>query len=148
MTSNACIEQAPLEVRKLYETAQTVRANSYSPYSSCRVGAALRTVDGAIYVGCNVENASYGATICAERAAILAAVGAQGKLKIAEMLVLSDASPPWPPCGECLQVIAEFAAANTLVHCANEAGEWRSTTFERLLPQAFGIENLGQANNS
>jgi cytidine deaminase len=126
----------------LLEVARAARANAHAPYSGFRVGAAIRLSDGVIFGGCNVENASYGATICAERGAICAAVEAQGAIEISEIVVISDGSPPWPPCGICRQVIAEFAASNCRIFCANERGEMFEQTFEALFPKAFSAVDL------
>jgi cytidine deaminase len=129
-------------VAELIHAAKVARDHSYSPYSGCKVGAAFRTTDGKIHTGCNVENSSYGATCCAERVAIQAGVAAQGRLEIAEMAIVTDASPPWPPCGVCRQVIAEFAAPSLLIHASNLHGEVKTTPFTELLPQAFGPGHL------
>jgi cytidine deaminase len=123
------------EQKKLFEAASRARENSHSPYSGLKVGAALRTSDGRIYSGCNVENSSYGGTICAERTAITKAISEQGKIQIAEILVVTDASPPWPPCGICRQVIAEFGAP--VVHSTNLRGEILSESFDAIFPRAF-----------
>ncbi|MEK6580085.1 MAG: cytidine deaminase, partial [Bdellovibrionota bacterium] len=101
--------------RELLDTAKAVRKNAYSPYSKVKVGAALRTRDGKIFSGCNVENSSYGATVCAERVAIQKAVSELGgKIEIQELVVVTDATPPWTPCGICRQVIAEFGSNSTI----------------------------------
>jgi cytidine deaminase len=121
--------------KKLFDLAARARENSHSPYSKHKVGAALRTSDGKIYTGCNVENSSYGGTICAERTAISKAVSEQGKIQIAEILVVTDSSPPWPPCGICRQVIAEFG--EPVIHSANLKGEVQSESFAALFPRAF-----------
>lgn len=131
----------PAELKDLYEAAKKVRENSYSPYSGYKVGAALRTSDGKIYTGCNVENASYGGTVCAERGAIQTAVGAQGNVKIKEVLVVTDSTPPWPPCALCRQVISEFGA-DSVIHATNLAGEIKTSTFRELLPDAFTPDHL------
>lgn len=130
------ISSASQDIQELYENALRARKNSYSPYSSCKVGAAIKTSDGKIYVGCNVENASYGGTICAERSAIVKAVSDQGLIKIKELMVVTDATPPWPPCGLCRQVIAEFAS-ETVVYLANLKDELSTMTFQDIFPQAF-----------
>jgi len=129
----------------LYEAARKAREFSYSPYSHVKVGAAVRTVDGRIFTGCNVENSSYGGTVCAERVAISKAVSELGKIEIAEVMVVTDASPPWPPCGLCRQVIAEFARPGTRnvdVHAANLQGETRTLLFSELFPDAFTPAHL------
>lgn len=124
-------------MKKLFKAAEKTRKNAYSPYSKFKVGAALRTRKGEVFVGCNVENSSYGATICAERVAILTAVAALGRFEIDEMVVVTDAQPPWPPCGMCRQVIAEFATPSTKIHAMNLEGAVHSQKFVELFPQAF-----------
>jgi len=131
-------------ISKLFETAKKARLNSYSPYSKCKVGAAIRTQSGKIYSGCNVENSSYGGAICAERGAIQTAVAAEGKIQIRELLVVTDASPPWPPCGMCRQIISEFAAPGLTIHMTNVKGQLVSIAFDALMPQAFTPEHLSQ----
>ncbi len=122
---------------QLIEAARAAHRNAYGRYSGFAVGAAIRLSDGAIAAGCNVENASYGATICAERNAICAAVSAGGARQIEEVVVISDGAEPWPPCGMCRQFIAEFAAPDCLVHCLGTTDEVRSWRFDELLPAAF-----------
>ncbi|MCM2278769.1 MAG: cytidine deaminase [Oligoflexia bacterium] len=134
----------PAALKDLWKAAATARAHSHSPYSGAKVGAAIRTSDGRIFAGCNVENSSYGGTVCAERGAIQTAVAAQGKIRIAEILVLTDASPAWPPCGLCRQVIAEFAGPGALIHACNPQGEYWSTSLAKLLPNAFTPAHLGR----
>jgi cytidine deaminase len=129
------------EIQALYQAAVNARRNAYAPYSGCLVGAAIRTAAGGLYVGCNVENASYGATICAERVAIGAAVSAEAKPQIVAVMVVTDAEVPWPPCGMCRQVIVEFGS-NCMIYCANLQGEIKSTPFAELYPQAFAPEHL------
>lgn len=120
----------------LLEVAQTARQNAYAPYSGCSIGAAIRLGNGAIFGGCNVENASYGATLCAERNAIFAAVAQFGAIEVTEILVLSDGETPWPPCGLCRQVSAEFGPKSR-IYCVNLAGETQIFTLQELLPHAF-----------
>lgn len=134
-------KQLPKSLEVLYERAKAVRLRSYSPYSECKVGAAIRLESGEIFDGCNVENSSYGGAICAERTAILKAVSEKGKIRIRELLVVTDATPPWPPCGFCRQTIAEFGK-NPPVHFANLEGEVISSTLNELLPNAFRPEHL------
>ena len=130
---------------KLFDLAKEVRLRAYSPYSQVKVGAALLLKNGQIFTGCNVENSSYGGTVCAERTAILKAVSETGpRIEITEIVVVTDASPAWPPCGLCRQVIAEFAAPHTLIHAINLQGDCRTTAFSDLLPQAFLPEHLGK----
>jgi cytidine deaminase len=125
----------------LFEAAKNARERSYSPYSGCKVGAAIRTRDGRIFEGCNVENSSYGAAICAERSAVAHAVALGGRIEIAEVLVVTDATPPWPPCGICRQVLAEFGA-DAVIHMTNLRGEARTESLRELFPDAFSPAHL------
>lgn len=121
------------QIDQLLNLAKTVRLNAYAPYSDYQVGCAIRSGDH-YFSGCNVENVSFGATICAERSAISAMIAA-GVRKIDEVLVLTkDGSPP---CGICLQVLGEFSSAETLVHLANEGGELDSLKMSDLVPRSF-----------
>ena len=123
----------------LVEAARAVQQRAYAPYSGYRVGAALETDDGSIYVGCNVENASYGLTICAERAAVTAAV-AGGARRLRRAVLVTDSDPPAAPCGACRQVLNEFGPDLTV----EAVGPARSVrwTMRELLPNAFGPEQL------
>lgn len=135
----------PAPLKEMYEAAKAARENSYSPYSQRKVGASIRDADGKIYSGCNIENSSYGGTTCAEQTAILKAVSEKGHLKIREVVVVTDATPPWPPCGICRQVIAEFAenrGADLVVHAANLKGDVNSLKFSELFPDAFTPSHL------
>ncbi|MFZ9594753.1 MAG: cytidine deaminase [Bdellovibrionia bacterium] len=131
----------PSSVKKLYEVALEYRSRSYSPYSQCKVGSALKTHRGKIYGGCNVENASFGATICAERSAVLKAVGNEGAIQIREILVVTDASPPWSPCGLCRQVLSEFSH-DLVVHLTNTKGHFESVAFSDLFPRSFNHQQI------
>lgn len=117
------------------------RLNSHSPYSRVKVGAAIRTESGEIFGGCNVENSSFGATICAERVAIHSAIAA-GYKTISEVAVVTDASPPWPPCGLCRQVMIEFGDPKMTIITANLKGEIRRFKLADLLPEAFTSKHL------
>lgn len=124
----------------LLTAAAEVRRHAHAPYSTYRVGAALLSDDGRVITGCNVENASYGLTICAERVAIGAAV-AQGKTAFkAIALVANSGSTPFP-CGACRQVLAEFCAPDTPVYvaAADTRDEYVTFTLGALLPHAFGL---------
>lgn len=123
------------EIQILLEAAKKSRKNSYSPYSQYAVGAALKNHSGEVFSGCNVENGSYGATICAERSAILNMVSHSGFQTISEILVLTENIAP--PCGMCLQVISEFADDNTQVHLSNEKGECASKPLHAFFPHQF-----------
>jgi len=128
-------------MKDLFEAAVSARSKSYSPYSGYKVGSALRTNDNRMFSGTNIENASYGATICAERVAITQAI-AQGATKITEIMVLTSEETPWPPCGMCRQVIAEFATPETKVHLANLSGVKTTVLFSELFPLAFEPKHL------
>jgi cytidine deaminase len=130
----------PASLQELFEAAKKARELSYSPYSRHKVGAAIRMSDGSLYTGCNVENSSYGGTICAERVAIQKAVS-EGNLKLKEVMVVTDSTPPWPPCGMCRQVIAEFSQ-DARLHTANLAGECESFEFSAIFPRAFTPAHL------
>ncbi len=125
----------------LFEAAKKVRENAYCPYSKFKVGAAVLTKSGKIYTGCNVENASYGAAICAERAAIFNAIAEEGKPQIKEILVVTDTTPPTPPCGLCRQVIIEFGE-NIPIHLANIDQKIKTLSSSDLLPEAFSNKFL------
>jgi cytidine deaminase len=125
----------------LLEAAQAVQARAYAPYSRFRVGAAVRGGSGAIYAGCNVENAAYPIGTCAEAGAIAAMVAA-GERRILEVLVLGDGEGLVTPCGACRQRIREFAAHDAPIHAAGPQGVRRSFTLAELLPHAFGPDNL------
>jgi cytidine deaminase len=123
----------------LVDAARAAQQRAYAPYSRFRVGCALEAEDGRVFVGCNVENASYGLTICAERAAVCAAVAA-GAQRFRRAVVVSDAEPPAAPCGACRQVLSEFGP-DLRVDAVGPAGAVTWTIAE-LLPAAFGKEQL------
>jgi cytidine deaminase len=128
----------PAERTALVAAARAVRRRAHAPYSKFTVGAAVLDERGRISVGCNVENASYGLTVCAERNAIAAAVAA-GAQRIRAVAVSSGAAPPVSPCGACRQVIAELGAADTEVLIAGSKGAAERTTLGALLPRAFAL---------
>ncbi len=123
----------------MLEAARAVQRLAYAPYSGYRVGAALEGADGRVFVGCNVENASYGLTICAERAALVAAVAA-GVRQFRRIVVVSDSDPPASPCGACRQMLAEFGPALE-VEAVGPAKAQRWILSE-LLPDAFTSHRL------
>jgi len=123
----------------LVDAARAAQQRAYAPYSRFRVGCALEADDGRVFVGCNVENASYGLTICAERAAVCAAIAA-GAQRFRRAVVVSDADPPAAPCGACRQVLSEFGR-DLRVDGVGAAGAV-SWTIAELLPAAFGKEQL------
>jgi cytidine deaminase len=121
---------------ELLEAARRVRAHAYAPYSRYAVGAAVRGESGRVYAGANVENASYGLALCAERNAVAAAVAA-GEKALTACAVVTSTSPPAAPCGMCRQVLAEFGPDALPIALLNERGEREDTTLGALLPRAF-----------
>ncbi|MGO8740170.1 cytidine deaminase [Rhodoblastus sp.] len=124
----------------LFAHANAARERAYAPYSHFGVGAALRTDSGAVFSGCNVENAAFPLGVCAETSAISAMI-AGGERRIAEILVLGPGPKKIAPCGACRQRIAEFGAG-ARVHLADERGEVETFALADLLPRAFGPESL------
>ena len=121
--------------------ATEAHRHAYCPYSRYRVGAAIRAASGAVFVGCNVENAAYRLGSCAEAGAIAAMVLA-GERVIAEIVVVTDGDNPGTPCGGCRQRIREFARGELWVHSVSADGAVLSMTLEQLLPHSFGPEFL------
>jgi len=114
--------------------AVAAKASAYAPYSNFRVGCAIESEDGRVFIGCNVENASYGLTMCAERVAVGAAVAAGAK-KFVRIVVATDVDPPSPPCGACRQVLYEFGTEAAVESVGpNWNRQWR---LSELLPAAF-----------
>jgi len=131
------------EQRHLRELAHAVAANSYSPYSHFRVGAALLLTDGSIVTGCNVENCSYRLTSCAEQAAIARAVSERGpniRLRAVAVANLNDSASM--PCGACRQTLSEFGDDDVVILYPGEGGREESTTLGTLLPHAFRMQFL------
>ena len=126
---------------ELLHAALAVQANAYAPYSKFPVGAALRTPTGAVFVGCNVENASFPQGTCAEAGAIAAMVAA-GEQAIGVMLTVCDGDALSTPCGGCRQKIREFAIGGTVIHVAGPEGVRATYTMDELLPDSFGPDNL------
>jgi cytidine deaminase len=132
---------APLEL--MLDLARQALANAHAPYSRFRVGACVRSTGGRLYVGCNVENASYPVTQCAEATAIGAMVAA-GERQIAEVVIVSEGAEPCPPCGRCRQQLSEFATATTRIHLCGPEGVRLTATLGELLPMAFGPNTLNR----
>ncbi len=124
----------------LFNAARAVMANAHAPHSKLSVGAAIRSASGAIYAGCNVENASYPEGCCAETGAIAAMVAA-GETAIAEIAIVAGRMPLITPCGGCRQRLAEFAGPEAKIHLCDAAGIVRTVTLGELLPQAFAVES-------
>ncbi|MGI6081774.1 MAG: cytidine deaminase [Limnochordia bacterium] len=134
-----------MDKQELVTEAVKARAHAYAPYSSFAVGAALLGQSGRVYHGCNVENASYGATICAERVALTKAVS-EGETEFQALAVVCDTAEPVPPCGICRQVLAEFTP-HMEITMATLTGTSETTRLDALYPNAFGEANLGGRGN-
>jgi cytidine deaminase len=124
---------------ELLQAARQARTRAYAPYSNFHVGAAVLGGNGKIYSGCNVENASFGLTCCAERNAIFAMIAA-GENRIEEVLVIGESEEFLPPCGACRQVIAEFAPPAAKVHMCNREGACRQASVSELVPYIFHLK--------
>jgi cytidine deaminase len=122
-------------ILSLIQRATSARKAAYTPYSNFPVGAAVLTADGLIFTGCNIENASFGATVCAERVAIFTAVAA-GRRQIQALAVIADTPQPVVPCGLCLQVLAEFSRDCQII-MANLKEDYQVLRLAQLLPHAF-----------
>jgi cytidine deaminase len=129
------------EIKRLLEKAKQAKENSYAPYSNFHVGAAVVGKNDKIYSGSNVENSSYGLTICAERNAIFKMVN-DGEREISAILIIGDTEEFLPPCGACRQVISEFSTERTIVYMCNKYGKYKKTTVEELIPFKFSIDFL------
>jgi len=128
--------------RSLLEAAQKVSERAYAPFSKFFVGAAILTSDGKVYVGCNVENSSFGMTNCAERTAIFTAIAdgaGEGKLDITAVAVVNRDGVPCAPCGACRQVIYEFGPQAVVIYRSSQ-GEIAQTPITDLLPEGFRLE--------
>ncbi len=133
-----------MSLAPLIDAALSARAMAYAPYSRFTVGAALRTPEGAIHAGCNVENAAYPEGTCAEAGAI-AAMALAGGRRIAELVVAGGSDAPCTPCGGCRQKLREFAGPETVIRIVDAAGQTLlQTTLADLLPHSFGPDNLGR----
>jgi len=130
-------------VRQLFDAACAAREHSYSPYSNYKVGAAIRTVAGAVFAACNVENVAYPEGVCAEGGAIsMMVAGSDGVPVIAEIVTVTTGDTPGTPCGGCRQKIREFSGASTTIHATTVDGAVRTVTMEELLPDSFGPDRL------
>ena len=129
--------------QSLIETATAARLRSVAPFSDFLVGAALRTKDGKVFTGCNVESASYGLTVCAERVAIWKALS-EGERDFTNLVIVADTEQLTPPCGTCRQIIWEFCKHAKIV-LANLRGEKQEVSIADLLPKAFDARFLKEA---
>ncbi len=129
------------EVKNMLRMANEARDRAYAPYSNFRVGACLKGATGAYYLGCNIENAAYSPTNCAERTAMFKAVY-EGERQFDALAIVWDGDNPAVPCGVCRQVLAEFCDPEMPVICANRKGEYKIFAMGDLLPDAFLPEDL------
>jgi len=127
--------------RNLIEKAASAMANSYSPYSRFKSGAAIESSDGAVFTGCNIENAAFGVTLCAETAAVASAVSA-GKRSFRRIAIISEESAYCFPCGTCRQLLNEFSPEMEVL-CSRSDGRYVSYPLTSLLPMPFGKEQIG-----
>lgn len=130
-----------VEPKQLIDEAIAASKQAHVPYSHFHVGAALLTTDGKIYRGCNIENASYGLTNCAERTAIFKAVS-EGDKQFSAIAVVGDTDGPISPCGACRQVLAEFCDEHTQIILANLKGDFVITNINEILPGYFSSKDL------
>lgn len=130
-----------MELNHLIEEAKKAREKAYVPYSKFPVGAALLTTDGRVYHGCNIENAAYSMTNCAERTALFKAYS-EGDTQFKLLAVVADTKRPVPPCGACRQVISELCESDMKIVLTNLNGDIKELTVEELLPGAFSPEDL------
>ena len=126
--------------KELIESAVNARERAHAPYSNFKVGAAIHTKDGKIYTGCNIENATYGLTICAERVAIFKAIS-EGEKEFAAICVVADTDELTPPCGACRQIIWEFCGDIPVIF-ANLKGDTEIVRMSELFPRAFDMKFL------
>lgn len=129
-----------MNAQELVSIAMKAKENAYVPYSKFRVGAALLTMDGKVYTGCNVENASYGATNCAERTAVFKAVS-EGYKEFEAIAINTDTNHPAFPCGICRQVMAEFSK-DLKIYVSDRNGNYQEYSIEQLMPGAFTNEDM------
>lgn len=127
----------------LMDDARAVRENAHAPYSNFKVGAAVKTAKGTVYVGCNVENVAYPEGTCAEAGAIAAMVAA-GERDVVAVAVIADSPNPVPPCGGCRQKLAEFGKADVPVTLGTTEGETLETTIGELLPGQFAADHMSR----
>lgn len=130
------------DITEMFKLAKAAQQKAYAPYSHFNVGACIRADNGKYYQGCNIENASYPLTLCAEATA-MALMIADGAKKILEVAVIGSSDKPCSPCGACRQRLREFADQQLVVHMFDQHGNCKSMSFTELLPESFGPEFLG-----
>ena len=140
------IGDLPNELRELVLAAVDARSRAYAPYSKFHVGAAVRSVKGVVFTGCNIENAAYSATLCAEQVAISTALAA-GERSLVHLAIVGDLLDPLPPCGNCRQFINELAPELVLI-MANMTGRVRLASIGELLPLPFRLRSEGPVQKS
>ena len=128
------------DLQKLIERAKEAREKAFAPFSNFKVGAALQSDNGQVFAGCNIENASYGLTMCAERVAIFKAIS-EGKRNFTQLAIVGDTEDLTPPCGDCRQIIWEFCG-NIPITLANLSGKVETFQMKELLPRAFDTKFL------
>ncbi|MCR5611095.1 MAG: cytidine deaminase [Clostridiales bacterium] len=129
------------EIKKMLRLADEARERAYAPYSGFRVGACLKTESGAYYLGCNIENAAFTPTCCAERTALFKAVY-EGERDFEAIAIISDSLNPTAPCGVCRQALAEFCKPDMPVICADRDGVYVVRALSELLPMAFTSKDM------
>ncbi len=134
-------------IESMIDQAKAILNHAYAPYSNYRVASCLCSEDGSFYVGVNVENTSYGLTICAESAAICQMVAA-GKQKIKSIVILNGVNTLCPPCGACRQRIYEFSTPDTMIHLCNHESIIKSMSMNELLPLAFKFKPTWTTNDN
>jgi cytidine deaminase len=134
-----------MDYKLLIQKAVDAKKFAHAPYSNFKVGAALLTADGKIYTGCNIENSSYGLTICAERTAIFKAMS-EGERKFLALAIIGDTEDYLPPCGACRQIIYDHCG-NIDIILINKSLDYKIFSTQDLLPFAFGDANLNNAKN-
>jgi cytidine deaminase len=127
-----------MDTRELLNKAKETMNNAYAPYSHFKVGAAILTEEGLVYTGCNVENASYGATICAERTAAVKAVS-EGYIKFSKVAIVSSEGTYTYPCGVCRQFLSEFMTKDSVIIVEDEKEGIKEVPFKELLPLSFSL---------
>lgn len=134
-----------MEKSDLIKKAQEIREKAYTPYSKFPVGAALLTKSGKVYLGCNIENAAYPVTVCAERVAIFKAIS-EGETEFDQLAVVADTNRPVPPCGSCRQVMSEFFDKGMSIHTSNLKNDTNTFRMDELLPFSFEQSDLQKEN--